>query len=248
MSFLNQMSPEDADPFDEPEETDDTDSTDDGEKELRGVEKQIDSLLKDAECDASLTTKFSGTITMLIGRVHDREEDAENDLFRAVCEQLRQTALISLANFRRLQIEPAELISEIYPRLLSRLLKEEFNDRQHFFATACMHFRWAIGTELKKLKKERLRTEPMALALPGDQTGPAEMAERDDLYSSLSEAIDQLPERSKEIINYRFHLGYGFREIAGETGNPRATIYDDYRKALKELKNLLGDGFEDTGT
>ena len=77
MSFLNQMSPEDADPFDEPEETDDTDSTDDGEKELRGVEKQIDSLLKDAECDASLTTKFSGTITMLIGRVPDREEDAD---------------------------------------------------------------------------------------------------------------------------------------------------------------------------
>ncbi len=70
---------------------------------------------------------------------------------------------------------------------------------------------------------------------------PGRAAERADLRSRLTAAIEQLPEREREVLVLREFEGLRYREIADLLGIPIGTVMSRLYGARKALVTRLGD-------
>lgn len=247
MTFLDIPEPDDTEQPSEPEEVNGTDGDSGGSAEddqaaempkFEGRKKELDDLRKDLQSDPGATTLLRGSVTIKLGEIRDGNEDAKNDIWELVMDQLEVTATKALRSFSRLGMDPHDLISDVFPRLSSILADEEIQNRQHFYGVASNNFRWEI---LKKLRKPSLPTVPVEAAsrVPDPAPGHDEILEKDDLYYYIIMAMDHLSEKSRELIDLVFFMGFPVTEIAEELEIGRRTVYDRYDRALDELTTIL---------
>lgn len=247
MAFLDTPEPDDTEQPSEPEEVSGTnddsgDSAEDDQAakmpEFEGRKKEIDDFRKDLRSDPGATTLIRGSITIKLGEIRDGNEDAANDLWELVMDQLELTATKALRSFSRLGMDPHDLINDVFPRLSAKLADEEIKNRQHFYGLASINFRWAI---LKGLRKNRIPTKSIeeAANVPDPAPRHDEILEKDDLYFYIILAMDHLSDKSKELIDLVFFMGFPVAEVAEELGIGRRTAYDRYDRALDELTTVL---------
>ena len=79
------------------------------------------------------------------------------------------------------------------------------------------------------------------LELPADQALVAEIVEDKLLLDMLFEALAELTEDERGLIDALFYEDKSERQIAAETGVPRKTLAYRRDKILAKLKKLLGD-------
>lgn len=227
---------------------DDSNESDEAEEseelpEFEGIDKEIDDLRKDLRSEPGATTLFRGSVTIKLNEVFEGNEGAQNELFALVMDQLEVTARKALSTFKRLQLEPLELIGIVFPKLSARISEEKILNRQHFYALASLHFRRAIHRELRNHRLPTQSLEGAALEEASQQENPSLrhdlQLERDDLYFYVTKAMDALTEESRELLDMVFFMGFPFREIAAELEIPRSTIHDRYLRALEELREIL---------
>lgn len=60
--------------------------------------------------------------------------------------------------------------------------------------------------------------------------------ERRDLYEALTERLNALPVRQKELIIMRFYEGLSYEEIVQRTGLTHRTVYNKVHEAIKKLR------------
>jgi len=211
--------------------------------EFDGIDKEIDDLRKDLRSEPGATTLFRGSVTIKLNEVFEGNPGAQNELFALVMEQLEVTARKALSTFKRLQLEPLELINIIFPQLSARISEEKIQDRQHFYALASLHCRRAIHRELRNHRLPTQSLEGAALEEASQQDDPSLrhdlQLERDDLYFYITKVMDDLTEESRKLVDMVFFLGSPFREIATFLETPRSTVHDRYLNALEELRGLL---------
>jgi RNA polymerase sigma-70 factor, ECF subfamily len=128
-----------------------------------------------------------------------------------------------------------DVVQEAFLAALSNL--SSF-DRSRRFGPWFYRIVWTRGLNLRKSQSRR-RAEALERVEPATrEPGPAIEAERADLREAVSEALDQLPERQRTVVQLFDLDGFSGVEIAEMLGISAGTVrwyLHEGRRALREL-------------
>lgn len=94
------------------------------------------------------------------------------------------------------------------------------------------HFR-SVGREQRRIEKVKNTPQPAE---------PTQVQlEEVTLRMLLVDALDELPERARNVISMAFLEDLTHVEIAAQTGIPLGTVKSDIRRSLNRLRHGLGD-------
>ena len=94
--------------------------------------------------------------------------------------------------------------------------------------------------EMRRLTRQATPTDPVSVAAAVDRA--RENAERtgdDGLLDSLRQALSNLPEADREVVELRHHGGLSFRQIADLLGEPMGTLLARHHRALRKLRSMI---------
>ena len=194
----------------------------------------------------------AGTVTLLLRRAREGDEDALDEAFPLVYEEMRR-----LARARRRRWEGHEtldttaLVHETYVRLVGQT-SPDWNDRSHFLAVASRAMRHILIDYARRRKAEkrggsrkRLSLHEIESALGADED-PSEA--RDEALLALDESLEGLEEESERqsrIVECRFFGGMTIRQTAEALGVSPATVERGWAAAqawlYRDLRARLGE-------
>ena len=170
---------------------------------------------------------------MMIREVEKHSPDAQQALFLAVIGQLKHSARAMLRRFPKVrEYDEESLVNEVYEALLNKLISKDIQDRNHFFGTACNHFRWTL---LDLVKRKNLETESLDEKHIPSTHDSSDIEHTEFLLFAMSE-LDKLPDQYRTIVENSVFLGLSFQEIAQQLGIPKSTAHDQYSKAIEQLR------------
>jgi RNA polymerase sigma-70 factor (ECF subfamily) len=81
----------------------------------------------------------------------------------------------------------------------------------------------------------------------GNEAGPLERVEQNWVAWRVHRALEELPEREREVVSLAYWSGLSQSEVAEFLGIPLGTVKTRTRAALSRLADLLGDELEPEG-
>ena len=173
---------------------------------------------------------------MMIREVENRSPHAEQALFLAVIGQLKHSARVMLRRFPKVrEYDEESLVNEVYEALLNKLISKDIQNRNHFFATACNHFRWTL---LDLVKRKNLETEPLDEKHIPSTDDSSNLEHTEFLLFAMAE-MGKLPEQYRTIVENSVFLGLSFQEIGEQLAIPKSTAHDQYCKAIELLRSAF---------
>ncbi len=180
-------------------------------------------------------------ITMLLGDARKGSAHAQERLYAHVYRELHRLAERQLRGDRE-HGGATSLVHEAYFKL-SRA-PTEFNDRQHFFATAARAMRQILIDRARERQAERRGGGLRAQTLDGVALEVSAGGHDDELLA-LNQALDQLAEldsRLAQVVEMRFFGGLELSEIAPLLDVSERTLKRDWRRARAFLYQILSSG------
>jgi RNA polymerase sigma factor (TIGR02999 family) len=178
------------------------------------------------------------TITVLLHRCRDGDEESFDELVPVVYEDLRRIARGQLARWRPGQtLNTTALVHESYAKL-ARSAELDWSDRGHFFAVAARAMRGIIVDYARGLfadKRTGIRADIDLAQLPDD--GPAR-AEQVLAVDQLLERLEQLDEQMARVVECRFFAAYTLDETAQALNISRRTVQRKWQRARAWLAAL----------
>jgi RNA polymerase sigma factor (sigma-70 family) len=198
------------------------------------IEQLFDSMSR-----AGLETpqKSRGSVTRMIERIGEGDEEAKEQLFDVVIEQLRDKADGILRRWQSaIGVEADELVNRVYVKLMNRLAACKITNRQHFMGTACLHFNWLLLEEIRTQSSH----QGLSFSLP-DLKGksPGELVVKAETLERALEEVESLDESLRQVVHMRVWLDMTFEQIGQELQIPRATVHDHWKRALDSLKKSM---------
>lgn len=136
-------------------------------------------------------------------------------------------------------LQPTALVHEAWLRLQS--MRDDFNDRTHFFAAAATAMRRILIDRARKIRRVRHGGELERVALdsepPDDEGQPLDMMH-------LAAVLEQLEKRDPElatVITMRYVLGCTIEETSDALGFSPAKVKKDVAFARAWLRRRLGE-------
>lgn len=141
-----------------------------------------------------------------------------------------------------------EITQSVFATVATKLTTGQYTERGRFESWL---FRVAMNRVRDEMRRTRRHAEPMdpdvlgrsALRADFGATGEeAESARRADLpvqLSALREAMEQLSDADREVVELRHHAGLSFRQIAELLAEPLGTLLARHHRALKKLKDAM---------
>ena len=172
--------------------------------------------------------KDASAVTSLLRQWRGGDSGARDELVPLVYQELRRLAHYHLRRERSGHtLQTTALVHEVYLRLCSQD-DPRWEDRAHFFAVAARIMRRILvdysrrrGAEKRGAGAVRLDLDE-ALALPLKQ--PFDLAALDDALEQLA-AFDP---RKCQVVEMRFFVGLGAKEIAAVLDTSEATVRRDW--------------------
>jgi RNA polymerase sigma factor (sigma-70 family) len=196
------------------------------------IEELFDSLSR-----AGLETpqKARGSVTRIIERIGEGDEEAKEQLFDVVIQQLRDKADGILRRYQNaIGLEADDLVNTVYVKLMNRLAACKIANRQHFMGTACQHFNWLLLEEIRGPS----RVHPgLSFSLPDlDGKSPGELVVKAETLERALEALWSLDESLRQVVYMHVWLDMTFEQIGQELQMGSSTAHDRYQRALDSLK------------
>jgi len=208
-----------------------------------GMDMALDS---DSECDR------------LIERARDGDAAAIADIFARHRDRLRR--MVDMRLDRRLQgrIDASDVVQEAHLEIASRLAEYLKDPKLPLF----LWLRLVVGEKLAKLHRTHLGAQKrdaglevsifrealpaassaaLAAHLLGKHTSPTQAAVRAERLLRLQDAINTLDPIDREILSLRHFEELSRGEAAQALGIEEAAAAKRYVRAMKRLKDLLGD-------
>ena len=172
----------------------------------------------------------------MIRDVGDQCPDAQQQLFVAVMGRLKHSARKILQQFPKVrEWNEDDLVNEVYGNLLRKLLNKRIKNRRHFFATACIYFRWTLLDFVKRKKLETVLQFDEHLVSTDE---PSEF-EQTELLTFAFEQLEQISNASRQIFEAHVLLGMTFTEISIMLRIPKSTVHDRFIKAKTTLRKAF---------
>lgn len=138
-------------------------------------------------------------------------------------------------------MEAAEEITQsVFVTVATKLSQGEYAEQGRFES-------WLFRVAMNRVRDEARRSMRLAggvgsEGLDGQAGSGGSSAERLDQHAALerlSEAINELPEADRDIIQLRHHAGMSFKQMAELLDEPLGTLLARHHRALRKLKQLL---------
>ncbi len=179
-------------------------------------------------------------ITLLLNKWRLGDADAVDEVMRFVYDDLRRRANAYLRNDRReYTLQPTGLVHEAFIKLLDR--KEiEWQDRNHFFATAAQAMRWILVDHARGRSREKRGGPNEDIPLDDLRIEPNSRPQLDLL--ALDEALGRLAvfdERQARIVELKYFGGMTLEETAEVLEISPETVKRDWRIARAWLRHQM---------
>jgi RNA polymerase sigma factor (TIGR02999 family) len=188
-----------------------------------------------------ITDNVREDITLLLGDARKGDAQAQERLYAQVDRELHRLAERQVRGDRE-HGGATSLVHEAFFKL-SRA-PTEFNDRQHFFATAARAMRQILIDRARERQADRRGGGVRALTLDGVALEVSAGGHDDELLA-LNQALDQLAEldrRLAQVVEMRFFGGMELSEIAPLLEVSERTLKRDWRRARAFLYQTLCPG------
>lgn len=166
-------------------------------------------------------------------RANAGEESAWRSLIDAYAPRV-----FALVRSRCRNVDIAEEVTQsVFVTVASKLADGGYEEQGKFEAWL---FRVAMNRTRDEIRKQRRRreTESDAIAtLP--QRSPDEPAYDNQAIIAMRDAIDQLSDQDREIIELRHHAQMSFRQLVDVLGEPLGTLLARHHRALRKLKDIM---------
>ncbi len=184
--------------------------------------------------------KEQSRVTQLLLEVQEGSEEAYNELFPLIYEELKKMAFSRLQQERDdLTISKTELVHEVYLKMIKQD-KVEFENRNHFMAISSRCMRQILIDHARKRQAEKRGGEKEELTYIDELFKVKEQAKK---FTEIDKKIDELAElneRLSKIVEMRFFGEMTMNAIADVLDVSERTVKRDWAKArgwlYKELK------------
>lgn len=180
----------------------------------------------------------SGKVTLLLRQWKSGDDSVLDELTPLVYAELRILARSRLANERRAEISPTELVHEAFLRLV-RQDQPDWANRTHFYYIAARLMRQILVDFIREAHAQKRGGEAVALSLDDAM----HVAERSDpSVLQIHEALNALAEmdpRKARVLEMRYFGGLTADEIAQVENMSPVTVTRDVRAATAWLRAWL---------
>jgi len=153
--------------------------------------------------------------------------------------------VFALAKSRCRDPELAEEITQsVFVTVASTLKKAAYDERGRFEPWL---FRIAMNRVRDEMRRRARQAEPTdpALLINARSVGPeVGLGSASPVFGRLRSALDQLTGADREVVELRHHAQMSFKAIAELLDEPMGTVLARHHRALKKLKDLIGDESE----
>lgn len=179
-----------------------------------------------------------GSITALLGRMHDGDGSARDALLPLVYQELEAIAKAYVNPAASL--EPRGLVHELYLKLVSTPI--EARDRKHFYAIAALAMRQILADRARR-KKAHKRGGPDKVQVT--LSGLADRGEQQVDVLAIDDALaklEALSPRQARIVELRCLIGMSVPEVAEALDVSERTVAAEWRLARAWLTRELDPG------
>ncbi len=179
-------------------------------------------------------------ITQLLQRVQDGSEDAYNQLFPLIYEELKKLAFSKLKKEHQdITISKTELVHEVYIKMINQEAVE-FENRNHFLAIASRCMRQILIDHARKRKAKKRGGDQREITYIDELLKVQEEASKLINIDDKIEDLSALNKRLAKIVEMRFFGEMTMSAIADVLDISERTVKRDWAKArgwlYKELK------------
>jgi len=180
----------------------------------------------------------TGEVTRLLRAAREGDAGAIDRIVPLVYEDLRRLAKRQLGRgFGPQTVRPTELVHEAYVKL-SKGGAEAAVDRPHFLAIAARAMRQVLIEDARNRQAVKRGGGWKRATLSGHHW--VVDFDADELLT-LNDALDELDERQRQVVECRFFGGMEEREIAEALGINERTVRRDWVKARAWLYRALAE-------
>ncbi|MFN0203824.1 MAG: RNA polymerase sigma factor [Bacteroidia bacterium] len=182
----------------------------------------------------------------------ERAQKGNEAAFEVLMKKYRKSVYYMLLKMVRNPDDAEDLTQEAFAKAFSSIKKF---DSTYAFSTWL--FRIATNNCIDFIRKKRLQTISIDSPVDGSTDGdgpyielksetldPADEMLRTQRKKYLEMAIERIPEKYQELVQYRYYQEYTYEEIAETTGLPLGTVKAQLFRArellTEELKNMDG--------
>jgi RNA polymerase sigma-70 factor (ECF subfamily) len=203
-----------------------------------------------------MATDESDNVGDLIRRAQQRDAEAMSELLTTHAQRLLESVRAELGDRLRMRLESQDVMQQVYLDALNNI--DRFVDQGHD-----SFFRWLKRIALNRIcdtDRKAFKTTKRAGELrvgdvramddsvlnlldhlPVSMSGPVTMADRSDRVRLLQEAIGQLSEDHRQVLEYRYLKQLTVEETAAQMERTERAIRSLSVRALIRLRELLGN-------
>jgi RNA polymerase sigma factor (sigma-70 family) len=170
----------------------------------------------------------------------------EQDQFIAEALERDEPRLRSFIRKRVLDIEDAEdVFQDVFYELIAayRMMKPAEQVTAWLYRVARNRitdlFRRKKAVSLNEPLSDEDGAETLEDLLPSPDAGPEALYARNVMIDALEEALEELPEKQREVFVAHELMGKSFKELAEETGTSVNTLLSQKRYAVLHLRKRL---------
>lgn len=170
----------------------------------------------------------------LVQRCAGGDEDAYNELFQAIYQDLRRRAHLQLSGRRDGTMSTTLLVHETYLKLAGTHLT--LNDRAHFFAIAARAMRQILINAARDRAAKKRGGDQQQVTFDQDALVAPELSH--DLLSldAAMQALEANDARLAQVVELHFFAGLDFAGIAELLELSERTVARDWRAARALLR------------
>jgi RNA polymerase sigma-70 factor, ECF subfamily len=153
--------------------------------------------------------------------------------------------VFALAKSRCHQVHLAEEITQsVFATVAAKLGSGGYAEQGRFEPWLFRVAMNRIRDEMRRRKRQADNVDPETFhVMPGKTTEID--PELPAMLAKLRQAMAELSDSDREVIELRHHGGMSFREIAEMLDQPLGTLLARHHRALRKLKQLMGQEIED---
>lgn len=136
-----------------------------------------------------------------------------------------------------------EITQSVFCTLASRLGQAGYTERGKFEAWLFRITMNRLRDEMRRQRRQANPTDPGVLTLMDRRATDGEPPDDSGLHlrERLGQALDQLSEADRTVIELRHNAGLEFKQIAQILKQPIGTVLARHHRALRKLRPLLTD-------